>query len=223
MESDNSLPFLDVLIVKERNRKLTTTLYQKPTHTNRFLNYNSQHSVSQKRGLIYTLLNKINSKLITKKKGKTIEIKKLTEALKHNNYPELFLKQTINRMNISKTKSRVTSNRQEKKGTVFVPYISGLSKKITRILKSFDVQVCTKPLKTIKDILPSTKDRIEPTRRQGGIYQIPSQDCSALYIGETGRNSKTRCAEHKRDLYPSNLAKIDNNDINKKLLLSSML
>ena len=88
MESDNSLPFLDVLIVKERNEKLTTTLYQKPTHTNRFLNYNSQHSVSQKRGLIYTLLNRINSKLITKKKDKTIEMKNLMEALRHNNYPD---------------------------------------------------------------------------------------------------------------------------------------
>ena len=50
--------------------------------------------------------------------------------------------------------------------------------------------VCTKPLKTIKDILPSTKDRIEPIRQQGAIYQIPCQDCSALYIGETGRNFK---------------------------------
>ena len=72
------------------------------------------------------------------------------EALRHNNYSDWFLKQTINRMNISKTKSRVTSNRQEKKSTVILPYVSGLSQKITRILKSFDVQVCTKPLKTIK-------------------------------------------------------------------------
>ena len=139
LESDNLLPFLDVLIVKERNGKLTTTLYQKPTHTKRFLNYNSQHSVSQKRGLICTLLNRINSKLITKKKDKTIEIKKLMEALRHNNYPDWFLKQTINCMNILRTKSRVTSNHQEKKGTVILPYISGLSEKITRILKSLDV------------------------------------------------------------------------------------
>ena len=38
-------------------------------------------------------------------------------------------------------------------------------------------------------------------------------------IGETGRNFKTRCAEHKRDLYPRNLAKIDDNNINKKTAL----
>ena len=97
-------------------------------------------------------------------------MKKLAEALEHNNYPDWFLKQTIKRMNILKTKSRVTSNCQEKKGTVILPYVSGLSEKITRILKSFDIEICTKPLKTIKDILPSAKDRIEPTRRQGAIY-----------------------------------------------------
>ena len=87
-------------------------------------------------------------------------------------------------MNISKTKSRVTSNRQAKKGTVILPYVSGLSEKITRILKSFDVQ---------------------------------------LYIGETGRNFKTSCAEHNCDLYQRNLAKIDDNNKNKKVLLSNML
>ena len=70
--------------------------------------YKIQHSVSQKCGLICTLLNRINSKLITKKKDKTIEMKKLMEALRHNNYPDWFLKQTINCMNISKTKSKVT-------------------------------------------------------------------------------------------------------------------
>ena len=122
--------------VKERNGKLTTTLYQKTTHTNRFLNYNSQHSVSQKRGLICTLLNRINSKLITKKKDKTIEMNKLMEALRHNN-PDWFLKQTINRMNISRTKSRVTSNHQEKKATVILPHISGLSEKNYKNSKKF--------------------------------------------------------------------------------------
>ena len=67
IESNNSLTFLDVLVVKEKSGNLTTKLYQKPTHPNRFLNFNSQHSLSQKRGIISTLSHRINSKLITKK------------------------------------------------------------------------------------------------------------------------------------------------------------
>ena len=43
--------------------------------------------------------------------------------------------------------------------------------------------------------------------------------CMKYDSKKTGRNFKTRCAEHKRDLYPRNLAKIDDNNINKKTAL----
>ena len=78
---------------------MTTKLYQKPTHPNRFLNFNSQHSLSQKRGIISTLSHRINSKLITKKTDKSIEIKKLIETLKKNDHPEWFVRQTLRRTN----------------------------------------------------------------------------------------------------------------------------
>ena len=87
-ECNNSLPFLDVLVVKEKSENLTTKLDLKPTHTNRFLDFNSQHSLSQKRGIIFTLSHRINSKLITKKTDKSIEMKMLIETLKKNDYPE---------------------------------------------------------------------------------------------------------------------------------------
>ena len=99
IESNNSLTFLDVLVVKKKSGNLTTKLYQKPTHPNRFLNFNSQHSLRQKRGIISTLSHRINSKLITKKTDKSIEIKKLIETLKKNDYPEWFVRQTLLRIN----------------------------------------------------------------------------------------------------------------------------
>ena len=42
------------------------------------------------------------------------------------------------------------------------------------------------------------------------------RDCNGIYIGETGRAYKTRLAEHKKDLKPANLAKVDDNNFNKK-------
>ena len=45
------------------------------------------------------------------------------------------------------------------------------------------------------------------------------QDCTGIYIGETGRAYKTRLAEHKRDLKPANLAKVNDNNLNKKTML----
>ena len=60
---------------------------------------------------------------------------------------------------------------------------------------------------------------MERSSRLGVIYQIPCQGCTGIYIEETGRAYKTRLAEHKRDLRPENLAKIDDNNFNKKTAL----
>ena len=60
---------------------------------------------------------------------------------------------------------------------------------------------------------------MERSSRPGVVYQIPRQDCTGIYIGETGRAYKTRLAEHKRDLKPANLAEVDDNNFNKKTAL----
>ena len=54
MEINNSIAFLDVLISKNNNR-LTTTVYRKPTHTYRYLNYRSNHHPLVKSGIINCL------------------------------------------------------------------------------------------------------------------------------------------------------------------------
>ena len=63
------------------------------------------------------------------------------------------------------------------------------------------------------------KDYIDFNQRTGAIYQIPCKNCSGIYMGETSRSFKTRCSEHKQDLNPRNLAKIDDNNTNKKTAL----
>ena len=46
-EVDNAIPFLDVLIIRN-NGQLTTKAYRKPTHTTRYLNFNSCHNFLKK-------------------------------------------------------------------------------------------------------------------------------------------------------------------------------
>ena len=50
-ETNNSIPFLDVCVTREPSGGLMTKIYKKPRHTNRYLNFNSVHSMSQKQGL----------------------------------------------------------------------------------------------------------------------------------------------------------------------------
>ena len=51
------------------------------------------------------------------------------------------------------------------------------------------------------------------------IYKIPCLDCTGVYIGETGRSFKTRRKEQQRDVKPDIIAKLTNEELNKKSAL----
>ena len=100
-----------------------------------------------------------------------------------------------------------------------LPYVPRYSEALSKILRNVGILVCSKPHVTLKNILLKAKDLVERPSRFGVVYQIPCLDCTGIYIGETGRAYKTRLAEHKRDLRPENLAKVDDNNFNKKTAL----
>ena len=56
-EVDNAIPVLDELIIRNINSdQLTMKTYKKPTHTTKYLNFNSCHDISKKVSLVETLL-----------------------------------------------------------------------------------------------------------------------------------------------------------------------
>ena len=95
-------------------------------------------------------------------------------------------------------------------------YIKGLSDEMSRILRKFNIGVYTYPHKTIGNILSKIKNSVDEIYKRGAIYKIPCKDCSNVYVGETGICLNTRLSEHKRDLKPINLAKLKEDDLNKK-------
>ena len=48
--------------------------------------------------------------------------------------------------------------------------------------------MATKPLRTVGNMLPSLKDKINKFDQRVVAYKIPSLDCKDIYIGETGRS-----------------------------------
>ena len=46
-ESDNSLPFLDVKVTRLDNGNFSSEVYYKPTHADRYLDFNSNHKVKE--------------------------------------------------------------------------------------------------------------------------------------------------------------------------------
>ena len=78
--------------------------------------------------------------------------------------------------------------------------------------------MATKPLRTVGNMLPSLKDKINKFD-QCGVYKIPCLDCIGVYISETGRSFKTRRKEYQKDVKPDIIAQLTNEDLKKKYTL----
>ena len=78
-----------------------------------------------------------------------------------------------------------------------VPYVKGLSEKISRIFRKRNISTAMKPHCTLRRMLVSPKDKTEPRE---GVYTINCQNCDGVYIGETKRSLSTRVKEHKDEV-----------------------
>ena len=85
-------------------------------------------------------------------------------------------------------------------GFACLPYISGLTEPLTRLLRKNDIRVVSKPAKTLQQEFPSPKFRQPLDLQCNVVYKIPCSDCCWSYVGETGRCFKTRRKEHQRNL-----------------------
>ena len=145
-ERNFSLPFLDVL-VKRNSRNgsiithslLSTTIYRKPTHTNRYLHYTSHHPKYQKLTVAKTLLSRVNTH-ITDNTQKHSELQNIRSTLRLNGFPT--------RTTFLTSRQPRSQNTQYNHFTS-IPYIQGTSEKIRRVLNEAGVKVAMKPIHTI--------------------------------------------------------------------------
>ncbi|XP_068735165.1 uncharacterized protein [Montipora capricornis] len=89
-ENDFKLAFLDTAVSREPDGRLTTSVYRKPTHTDQYLSYDSQHPQSVKRGIVKCLYER-TKRLVTKPSVVSKEKKHLSSVLVSNGYPLSFL------------------------------------------------------------------------------------------------------------------------------------
>ena len=192
IEEDGKLPFLDCLVSHDNN-ELHTTVYRKPTHTDRLLDESSYNPTSHNATTIKTLTRR--AKLVCDTTDSlSDENKYLDRVFYKNNYNADFVRGNTHRT----TETTETNKNPTFVTTATIPYIKGTSETIARILQPYDIRVAHKPITTLRHLLTNVKDRDEPNNRQGAVYKIKCSDCQASYIGETGRSLDTRLTEHKR-------------------------
>jgi hypothetical protein len=94
--------------------------------------------------------------------------------------------------NINTTNREQTS---ESKKWITFTYTGKETRMITRLLKNYHVKIAYKTNNTISDYLRQ-KNRKPDKYESSGIYELRCKSCPRKYIGQTGRNFKTRYREH---------------------------
>ena len=84
-EDDHKLPFLDVLVERANNR-LKTDVYRKPTHTNLYLHYRSNHRSRVKSGIVRCLKTRAD-RICNDDEKYRIETYKLQDVFQSIGYP----------------------------------------------------------------------------------------------------------------------------------------
>ena len=228
---NGAIPFLDTLVTPLADNSLSFHVYQNPTHTDQYLQWESHHSLSSKYSVIGTLTHRAKVVCTTPELLKD-ELKHLKEALGKCKYPNWAISRVQNKVinsnwedtrasdnNNSSTNEEdsgrtkiknpintSTSARTTKKsiGQIVIPYTKGTAESIKHICSKYGIQVHFKGNTTIKQILMKPKDPDPKDNRSGLIYsyRCPQLDCNDEYIGETGRTLGERRKEHLKQPSP---------------------
>ena len=182
LEVDGRLPFLDVFVTRQQSGALTTTIYHKPTHTNRYLQFTSHHPRYHKLSVARSLHSRLNTH-ITNHTDYCVQSSHFKQTLALNGYPRKYF------CGQRKTTDRALPTRSFESFTS-IPYIQGVSDKIQRVLNEVGVKVAMKPHLTIRKLLSSLKDPLDNSEKSCLVYQVPCRDCSFVYIGQTKRDLK---------------------------------
>ena len=100
---------------------------------------------------------------------------------------------------------RPALEKQQEETTVVIPYVKGLSEKIQRIGRHYNLRTVFKSATTLRNQLTKTKPTTSKDTKNC-IYNIPCE-CGKSYIGETKRPLAVKTKEHKTSTQRGETAK----------------
>ncbi len=89
---ENKLAFLDVQVTRNDTR-LSTGVYHKPTHTDRYIPFHSHHHQGTITGVLRCMRDRANH--ICDSTSKQPELRHLQEVFQANGFPEVLVKKTL--------------------------------------------------------------------------------------------------------------------------------
>ena len=179
---------------------LKFSIYKKSTNTDKYLDFRSNHPTCHKLSVVDTLVNRAIK--ICDDKTLDNELTHIKKVLMINNYPKTLIQKRIYRMKTFLNDPNATQRNQLGDSEIIrrvpIPYIGKVSIAIAQtIRRTTDIEVCFRPVNKISTMLSNNK---QVTKDQIGIYKLNCNDCSTIYVGETGRDIHIRAKEHMNDI-----------------------
>ena len=196
---EGQLPFLDTIIHLSDQ---SLSVYRKPTHTNRYLNYKSCHPQATKDGIVTSLVDRALT--VCDPHNIQDELQSISKTFQCNGYPKHKVQNIINQRIKRKegNQTNTQSHLKKFKHWVTIPFIPKLGYKLQKILNRKGVGVHFSSGQTLKTILSKPKSPSNPNTKKNVIYKI-NCECDKVYIGQTSQPFTTRLKQHMADLKPS--------------------
>ena len=144
IENNNSIPFLNILIIKNNDSTIYTNLYGKNTFSGRFLNYFSNHPIQHKINIIKNLVD--SAILLSNKIYHFDNLNIIKENLILNNYPtkstdKYIKKRTMEICNKNNTKFNKMNSDLEPKKLISIPFFGKISENVKRIISKHNINI----------------------------------------------------------------------------------
>ena len=157
---EGALPFLDNLVSLGQNNTLVTTIYRKPTHTDQYLHWDSNHFMSAKNSVFKTLAFRAKV-VLSNQHTLQQEIEHIMKAPLACNFPQWALSSLLTKfnhrhniyniqtVNSDQHNNSNNSGSNNKNISIIVPYAKGLSERFKKTCNSLGIQVHFKGNNTI--------------------------------------------------------------------------
>ena len=195
-EEHSSIAFLDMKIHHNEDGSIKIQVYRKPTHTDQYLLWTSEHPTAHKLSVVRTLFDRTS--MITDEQDREEEEKHIKQALKACQYPAWAINRGKEEMKNRKENNK-KSSKPESRGMVTLPYVRGITERVQQVMRRHHINTPVKPYTKLRQVLVHPKDQIPPDKKCDVIYEIPCRNCDKTYIGETGRQFSTRKKEHQKE------------------------
>ena len=159
-------------------------MYRKPTFTGQYLNFNSHHPYTVKKGIVRCLQHR--AKTISSDTDAYQE-EMIRYNLHRNNYPERITSAPRNL-------NRRMEDNTRKLTTVCLPYVKELAERIQKIYSQYDIRTVFTSGSTLRRLF-RVKPPTEFNMTKNRVYSIPCS-CGKIYKGETSRPLKVRLEKH---------------------------